>query len=280
MTSQSENADAAERCLPLIGTYERDLPVSLVRMFENALDWEHLPHLHSDSFESIRCLDAGPWGWHCMAILGGMASGQEVELELRLEGERQRWITRTLSGVGAGTEIWSHVYEQAGGGLKVIVDFFVPDIPEAGRDGVGAYYKALYAQLYDEDVAMMTGRQAALDGRRVPRNEAAGQKIKLGLPEEVGARAPFVFELAGERYRLVELDGDYVAHSVVCPHLLGPLDDAAIVEGALRCPWHGYEFDVITGTCLTGQSCKLAAAPKISKGADGQISAELEQGAA
>jgi len=29
--------------LPHVGTYRRVLPVSLVRMYENALDWEHLP---------------------------------------------------------------------------------------------------------------------------------------------------------------------------------------------------------------------------------------------
>ena len=36
--------------VPHVGTYRRVLPVNLERMFENALDWEHLPHLHSSSF--------------------------------------------------------------------------------------------------------------------------------------------------------------------------------------------------------------------------------------
>ena len=30
-----------------VGSYRRRLPVSLVRMYENALGWEHLPHLLS-----------------------------------------------------------------------------------------------------------------------------------------------------------------------------------------------------------------------------------------
>ena len=37
--------------LPHVGTYRRVLPVSLVRMYENTLDWEHLPHVHESSFE-------------------------------------------------------------------------------------------------------------------------------------------------------------------------------------------------------------------------------------
>ena len=42
------------------------LPVSLERLYENALDWEHLPHLHQSSFASITCEAAGPWGWRAV----------------------------------------------------------------------------------------------------------------------------------------------------------------------------------------------------------------------
>ena len=37
----------------------------------------------------------------------------------------------------------------------------------------------------------------------------------------------------------------------VCPHLGGPLLEAAIRDGVLRCPWHAYDFDLATGRCLT-----------------------------
>jgi hypothetical protein len=45
-----------------VGSYRRRLPVSLDRMYENALDWQHLPHLHSSSFGSI----------DCVALVGGV----------------------------------------------------------------------------------------------------------------------------------------------------------------------------------------------------------------
>jgi nitrite reductase/ring-hydroxylating ferredoxin subunit len=38
----------------------------------------------------------------------------------------------------------------------------------------------------------------------------------------------------------------------VCPHLGGPLSEAQLVDDgcALRCPWHGYKFDTLTGEFL------------------------------
>lgn len=32
-----------------------------------------------------------------------------------------------------------------------------------------------------------------------------------------------------------------------CPHQGGPLGEGSIEKGLLRCPWHGYDYDPITG---------------------------------
>ena len=52
-----------ERMVPHVGTYRRELPVSIDRLYENAIDWEHLPYLHRTSFARIECQDAGSWGF-------------------------------------------------------------------------------------------------------------------------------------------------------------------------------------------------------------------------
>ncbi len=51
---------------------------------------------------------------------------------------------------------------------------------------------------------------------------------------------------------LVHFDGQYAAMDNHCPHQGGPLGEGAIekgVDGAcwLRCPWHGWDFDPLTG---------------------------------
>src|SRR3954454_8924523 len=39
-----------------------------------------------------------------------------------------------------------------------------------------------------------------------------------------------------------------------CPHQGGPLGEGSIEKGLLRCPWHGYDYDPLTGTPPSGFS--------------------------
>lgn len=42
-------------------------------------------------------------------------------------------------------------------------------------------------------------------------------------------------------------DGDYAALDNECPHQGGPLGEGSIETGSFRCPWHGWDFDPLTG---------------------------------
>ena len=51
---------------------------------------------------------------------------------------------------------------------------------------------------------------------------------------------------------LVHFKGQYAAMDNKCPHQGGPLGEGSIEEGIddqcwLRCPWHGWDFDPLTG---------------------------------
>lgn len=41
--------------------------------------------------------------------------------------------------------------------------------------------------------------------------------------------------------------GQYAALTNACPHQGGPLGEGSIENGWLRCPWHGWDFDPLTG---------------------------------
>ncbi|RMH38702.1 MAG: thiamine pyrophosphate-binding protein [Deltaproteobacteria bacterium] len=46
---------------------------------------------------------------------------------------------------------------------------------------------------------------------------------------------------------LVRYRGQWAALDNRCPHQGGPLGEGAIENGMLRCPWHGWDFDPLTG---------------------------------
>ncbi len=46
---------------------------------------------------------------------------------------------------------------------------------------------------------------------------------------------------------MTHFDGQYAALDNRCPHQGGPLGEGSIENGLLRCPWHGWDYDPLTG---------------------------------
>ena len=61
--------------------------------------------------------------------------------------------------------------------------------------------------------------------------------------------------VAGPRtIALTRCRGRYGALDNHCPHQGGPLGEGSIEKGLLRCPWHGYDYDPLTGLPPSGFS--------------------------
>jgi nitrite reductase/ring-hydroxylating ferredoxin subunit len=244
--------------LTSVAVYRREVRASLDRVWENVLDWEHLPWLHRQSFRSIECLDAGSEGWR--ARVGLTQPGQEILLEVRLERPALRYLARTLEGPGRGTEIWTRLAPSTPDRTRIEVEFLLPGLRPEQRDALGLAYLQLYALLWDQDESMMERRSQRLAAR--PAAERSGP-LSLGPLAALRARLPLTVELAGRGFRVLEADGELLAHATECPHRLGPLEDAACEDGSLRCPWHGYRFDLRTGRSADGRRLRLAPAPRV-----------------
>ncbi|MEM7099479.1 MAG: Rieske (2Fe-2S) protein [Pseudomonadota bacterium] len=239
-----------------VGTYKRRVPVSLERMYENALDWEHLPHLHASSFSNLNVIKSGGWGWRAQVT---NHRGQPSLLELSLDRSCRRWITRNLDGPSVGAEIWTHVFEVEPRQLDLVIDFFVPGVPCEAREKVGRAYAAAYELLYDEDVWMMTERQRALDQRL---DSTQSSTLAIAKPDEV--ELPTQISLSGRDYYLNKHQHEWVVYPTLCPHQLGPLNGGIDEHGVIYCPWHGYGFDVKTGACTTGSKCRFGKTPAVT----------------
>jgi nitrite reductase/ring-hydroxylating ferredoxin subunit len=257
---QTRENPSGSKAIASVGVYRRAVHASLERIWENVLDWEHLPWLHRESFSRIECLDAGPAGWRARLGLAPAESGQEILLELVLERPALRYLARTLEGPGCGTEIWTRLRPAAPDLTEIEVEFLLPGIPPGKRDALGRAYVQLYTLLWDQDQSMMTRREAQLAAKSA---QASSDSISLGPLASLREQLPLAIRLDGRGYRVVELDGELLAHATECPHRLGPLEDAELVDGCVRCPWHGYRFDVRTGRSADGRSLRLSPAPRV-----------------
>ena len=249
-----------------VASYERTLQASLERAWENVLDWEHLPWLHRDAFASIEREDSGSWGWRARVRLRP-DQGREVRLELLVERDAGRYVTRTLDGRGAGSEIWTRLTPLAADRTQVEVGFHLPGVPPQRREQLGLSYVALYTRLWDEDETMMRRRQRELDRARA---EPTGP-LCLGREDELRKQLPLCVELAGRRWRVLEHGGELLVHAASCPHMLGPLEQAEPEAGQIRCPWHGYAFDLRSGRSTDGRGLRLPRAPRVEVDAAGEV---------
>ncbi len=245
-----------------VAVYRREVAASIARVWENVHDWEHLPWLHASSFGDIELEESGPWGWRARIQPSRGGEGASFRLELVVADEGDRYVSRTLEGPGAGTEIWTRLEADGADRTRVEVDFRVPGVPEAKRDAVGAGYVALYTRLWDEDEAMMVHRERAVSARRASRSGSPAP-VDLGDRDELESSLPRIVDFHGHPVRVVKWRGEWIAHSARCPHWLGPLEIGPDDAGVVRCPWHGYAFDLATRRSCDGRGLRLAAAPDV-----------------
>jgi len=229
-------------------------------------DWEHLAHLHDGSFAECALIDAAQWGWRI--ALTELGSSAAKVIEMRADRVTNQYTVTTIEGIGAGTEIRVALSPRTRDQVDVRVEFHVPESRPNRLEAIGDAYVAIYARLWDEDEAMMLARERALAQRLKP--DFTAPPLDLGEEQAVRAALPIFFKLGGASFRLIDLDGGLVAHSTTCPHWLGPLDQVPVIDGSVRCPWHGYRFEVASGACSDHPALKLAIAPGI-RTADGRI---------
>jgi nitrite reductase/ring-hydroxylating ferredoxin subunit len=93
--------------------------------------------------------------------------------------------------------------------------------------------------------------------------------------------------IGGREVGVVLVDGEPRGVRNRCPHHGGPLCLGTVVSRvrgepgryalgdghALRCPWHGWEFDPVTGACLDDPSMRVAVYP--AEIAEGRVLLDL-----
>ena len=251
-----------------IAVYRRTIRASLARVWENVLDWEHLPWLHAASFLGVEPLDENRDGWRAWVSVPPADRRRRSLVEVRLHRDALYYWTRTVEGFGTGSAIRTALAPRDGHATDITVEFFVPGLGADVEPVVARAYRELYARLWDEDEAMMMRRQDVLDAASTASPRAPHP---LGPLAALRPRLPLVVGTGRDAVRVVEVDGELVAHAAVCPHRGGPLDAAAVCDRVVTCPWHGYRFDVLCGVAADGRPLRLPPAPRVDVDVDGSV---------
>lgn len=98
-----------------------------------------------------------------------------------------------------------------------------------------------------------------------PRN--GRRKYAVARTEEIPPGARRIIAVEGRSIGIFNIHGRFVAVLNICPHELAPvclgrLGGTTLTSAPgewvwgrdgeiLACPWHGWEFDLLTGACLT-----------------------------
>jgi nitrite reductase/ring-hydroxylating ferredoxin subunit/uncharacterized membrane protein len=90
-------------------------------------------------------------------------------------------------------------------------------------------------------------------------NAAGHREVKLNdwnqpvcKTSDIGEGQLLLAEIQGARVALGRCSQGVVAFSDRCTHAGGPLSDGALIGCTVQCPWHGSQFDVVTGRVIAG----------------------------
>ena len=92
---------------------------------------------------------------------------------------------------------------------------------------------------------------------------------RLGTKQELSARVPFSTKL--DRYDIAVFfyEGHFRAISNTCNHKGGPLSEGRVHGEFVMCPWHGWEYSLLTGKGPAGYGEDAAAVFAVEERADG-----------
>lgn len=76
------------------------------------------------------------------------------------------------------------------------------------------------------------------------------------------------FTVQGRTLCVAMLGGKPLALDNVCPHRGGPLGEGTVEHGRIVCPWHQWEFDLVTGISTHSDKAKVAVYELKQEGTD------------
>jgi nitrite reductase/ring-hydroxylating ferredoxin subunit len=82
--------------------------------------------------------------------------------------------------------------------------------------------------------------------------------VKMATLDELPPGSAKEVEHEGRIYAIFNVGGTLQVLDGICPHQGGPLAEGLVEGTIVTCPWHGWQFDLQSGTMPTGSRIKQA----------------------
>ncbi|MBD2614140.1 MAG: Rieske 2Fe-2S domain-containing protein [Nostoc sp. GBBB01] len=90
--------------------------------------------------------------------------------------------------------------------------------------------------------------------------------VKVATIEQVPELGVLAVQLTGTSLILYRQGVTFKCYRNACTHLGNPLEDGKVENGIITCPFHGFEYNLETGKCLTVPDISLQSYPVKIKG--------------
>ena len=88
--------------------------------------------------------------------------------------------------------------------------------------------------------------------------------VKVAKKSELAPGTSKRIEINNKEIALFHIDGNFFAIDDMCPHRGGSLSEGFVESGVVSCPWHGWQFQLESGECLTDPGvCQTKYAVKV-----------------
>ena len=85
--------------------------------------------------------------------------------------------------------------------------------------------------------------------------------VKVASLSEIPSGTAKVVEAGGRSLALYNIAGAVHATDNACPHRGGSLGEGDLKGKVITCPWHGFQYDLTSGACMTNGALKVACHP-------------------
>ena len=75
--------------------------------------------------------------------------------------------------------------------------------------------------------------------------------VKVATVAQVAPGTGMVATVNDKEVAVFNVDGTFHAIDNVCKHRGGPLGEGELDGDTVTCPWHGWQYNVKTGACMT-----------------------------